>query len=50
MCRTISKVHYTSRFFMYNCSFSAAQAQQKLHAAYLTIWHNIILGYKLQTD
>jgi len=35
MCRTVSKVHYTSRFFTYTCSSQLHEHKQKLHAAYL---------------
>jgi len=35
-CCTISNMHFTSRFFMYNCSSQLCKNKQKLHAAYLS--------------
>jgi len=48
--RTISKVHFASRFSKYNCSSQLRENKQKLHISYLTSWNNSIFGYKLRTD
>jgi len=38
-CCTISKLHFASCLFMYNCSFLLHEHKQNLHIAYLTSWH-----------
>jgi len=47
---TISKVHFASGLFMYNCSSQVRKQNQKFHTAYSTSWHNSFFGYKLRTD
>jgi len=49
-CHTICKMHFSSFLFMYSYSSQLHKYKQKLHTAYLTTWHNSIIGCKLRTD
>jgi len=46
-CRTISKVHFASRLFTYNCCFQLRE-HKKTSYRLLTSWHNRIFK-KLRT-
>jgi len=47
--RRISKAHFASRLFKYNCGFQLRENKQKLYAAFNKLALQY-LGYKLRTD